>query len=63
MCLLNPNQIFEVIVQTRVEGLPLISKHREELKLRGGAEKTSNAKSSIAPDVLNIFNARKYTWF
>ena len=29
---------FEVIVQTRVEGLPPISKHREELKIQGEAE-------------------------
>ena len=28
----------EVIVQTRVEGLPPISKHREELKIQGEAE-------------------------
>ena len=30
--------VFEVIVQIRVGGLPPISKHREELKLRGEAE-------------------------
>ena len=29
---------FEVIVQTRVGGLPPISKHREELKIQGEAE-------------------------
>ena len=31
-------QCYNVIVQTRVGGLPRISKHREELKIQGEAE-------------------------
>ena len=33
----NNANLFHLIVQTRVEALPPISKHREELKFRGEA--------------------------
>ena len=38
LSILSAENAFEVIVQTRVGGLPPISKHREELKIQGEAE-------------------------